>query len=95
MTASIEPTVLEQRPGTSAPAWLVVAMIALPPILAVSVGDHRSFWHGEVASLALLGLMLVATRRVQALRPLKPFIIVWMAYLAVSIALFATLDAAG
>lgn len=71
-------------------------MIALPPILLPGVtGGDLSWWHGEMVSILLLGLALFAGRRWRVLRPLRPFIIVWIAYLITSVALFALLDAAG
>jgi membrane protease YdiL (CAAX protease family) len=52
-------------------------------------------WHGEIASILLLGFVLGAARRWRALQALRSLIIVWVAYLTASVALWALLDAVG
>lgn len=94
MEVTTHPAVDDRR--SRAVAWLIVAMIALPPILVPYVnGDDLSFWHGEMVSILLLGGALVAARRWRVLRALRPFIIVWISYFIASVALFALLDATG
>lgn len=77
-------------------AWSLVAVIAVPSILVPRLsGDDWSWWHGEAVSMLLLALALGVFRRSSALRVLRPFIVVWIAYLATSVALWALLDAVG
>ncbi len=77
-------------------AWLMVAVIGLPPILVPRVGGGGwSWWHGEMVSAFLLALALGAARRQRVFHELRAFLLVWVAYLIASVALWATLDAVG
>ncbi len=76
-------------------AWSIVGAIAVPPIVVPGLDDELLWWHGEMVSILLLVVALGAARRWQVLHALRAFVIVWIAYLVASVALWALLDAVG
>lgn len=71
-----------------ATAWLLVVAIALPSIFIDGAG-------GQILSAALLGVGLLVSQRIVALRTLRAFMIVWVAYLVTSAGLHVVLDVTG
>lgn len=73
---------------TKLTAWLLVVAVALPPILVRGAS-------GDMVSAGLLGAGLIASQRNTALRSLRSFMIVWIAFLVTSAGLYVVLDASG
>lgn len=69
-------------------AWVLVAVVALPPIF-IKGGT------GELVSAGLLGIGLLVSERIEAVRSLRSFIIVWIAFLVTSAGLHVLLGASG
>lgn len=74
--------------GTKLTAWWLVAAIALPRILLSGAA-------GDMVSAGLLGIGLLVSERNPVLRPLRSFIIVWIAFLVTSAGLHVVLDVSG
>lgn len=69
-------------------AWLLVAVVALPPIVVNGTT-------GKMVSVGLLGSGLFVSERNAAMRSLRSFMIVWIAFLVTSAGLHVVLDASG
>lgn len=73
---------------TKLAAWLLVVAIALPPILVSGAV-------GDMVAAAFLAAALLCSRRFTALWSLRPFMVVWIAFLVTSAGLQVLLDGSG